>query len=218
MTTATLPANGQPSTPPVPSLRIAVADDERDMRQFFEELLTHLGHKVVAVAETGRQLVELCRANPPDLVVTDIRMPDMDGLQAVAELNRDRPVPVLLVSGYHDSELLAQATAEYVMGYLVKPVKPVDVQAAVVMAASRFEHLQRARLDAEGLRKQLEERKLIEQAKGSVMRRLRVDEMEAYRFLREYSSNHNWKLVETARKVMEAEALFRGLEEVGKRH
>jgi two-component system, response regulator PdtaR len=216
MTTATQPT--APSTPtPARSLRIAVANDERDMRQFFGELLPHLGHKVVAVAETGRQLLERCRTDPPDLVITDIKMPDMDGLAAVAEMNRDRPVPVILVSAYHDAELLAQATADYVMSYLVKPVKPVDVQAAIVMAATRFEHFQKARQDAEALRKALEERKLIEQAKGIVMRRLQVDEADAYRLMRECSSHHNWKMVDVTRKVLESEAIFRALEDVEKR-
>jgi two-component system, response regulator PdtaR len=216
MTTATQPT-APPTSTATRSLRIAVADDERDMRQFFGELLPHLGHNVVAVAETGRQLVERCRADPPDLVITDIKMPDMDGLAAVAEMNRDRPVPVILVSAYHDAELLAQATADYVMSYLVKPVKPVDVQAAIVMAATRFEHFQKARQDAEGLRKALEERKLIEQAKGIVMRRLQVDEADAYRLMRECSSHHNWKMVDVTRKVLESEAIFRALEDVEKR-
>src|SRR5438067_13522038 len=96
---------------PTRSLRIVVADDERDTRQFFQELLAHLGHEVVAVAETGRELVEQCRAAHPDLVITDIKMPDMDGIQAAAEVNRDNPVPVILVTGYHEADLLMRAAA-----------------------------------------------------------------------------------------------------------
>src|SRR5437660_6878504 len=99
-------------------LRIAVADDERDMRQFFQEVLTHLGHKVVANAETGRQLIEKCHAAPPDLIITDIRMPDMDGLEAASAVNRERPVPVIAVSAHSERELLDRASAGPVMTYL----------------------------------------------------------------------------------------------------
>ena len=217
MTTATLPAPEPSAAPPsLPSLRIVVADDEPDMRQFFQELLPPLGHQVFA-AENGRQLVEQCRRHPPDLVIADIKMPGLDGLQAIAEVNRERRVPVILISGYHDAELLAQATADYVMSYLVKPVKPVDVQAAIVMAVSRFEHLQHARQEADTAKRALEERKAIEQAKGIVMRRLRIDEPEAFALMRELSSRRNWKLVETARRVLEADEIFRALQESDRR-
>jgi CheY-like chemotaxis protein len=92
-------------------LKIAVADDERDTREFFQEYLTHLGHDVRA-AEDGRQLVELCRAFRPDLIVADYAMPGLDGLAAVAEVNRDRPVPVILITGRCDAEQLAQSDSK----------------------------------------------------------------------------------------------------------
>ena len=91
------------------ALRIAVADDEPDMRLFFRELLPHLGHEVVAEAATGRELVEGCRRAGPDLVITDVRMPDGDGIQAAAEVNRDGRVPVILVTAHHDADVLAGA-------------------------------------------------------------------------------------------------------------
>src|SRR3954447_7531418 len=122
------------------ALRIAVADDEPDMLLFFRELLPHLGHEVVAEAATGRELAERCRGARPDLVITDVRMPDMDGLQAAAEVNREGPVPVILVTGHHDAEVLAGAAADYIMPSRAKPVKPVDLQAAARLAMLRFEH------------------------------------------------------------------------------
>src|SRR5260370_32444608 len=101
------------------TLRIAVADDERDMRQFFEEVLTHLGHQVVVNAETGRQLIDRCHTTAPDLIITDIRMPDMDGLEAAAAVNQERPVPVVAVSAHSEKELLDRACAGPVMAYLI---------------------------------------------------------------------------------------------------
>src|SRR5947208_5589333 len=94
-------------------LRIAVADDERDMLQFFKEVLPQLGHEVVAAAATGRELVERCREARPDLVITDIRMPDMDGIEAAAAVNRERQVPVILVTAHPEVDFLAHGGATH---------------------------------------------------------------------------------------------------------
>jgi response regulator NasT len=195
-------------------LRIAVADDEADTRQFFQELLTRLGHQVVGVAENGRQLIEQCRSTHPELVITDIRMPDLDGLRAAEEINRDRPVPVILVTGHHEANLLARAAADYIMAYLSKPIKPVDLEGAVKLAMLRFGHFQALRQEAASLRQALEDRKLIERAKGAVMKRVGVDEEEAFRRLRRLASDHNRKLAEVAQEVTSAEEVFRRLDKV----
>jgi response regulator NasT len=202
------------STPPS-KLRIAVADDERDTRQFFAELLPHLGHTVVAVAETGRQLVDQCRATSPDLVIADIKMPEMDGIEAAAAINRERQTPVVLLSAHHDAELLERASAEHIMTYLVKPVKPADLQASILLATTRFALYQKARKEAADLRQALEDRKLLERAKGVVVRRLRIDEADALRKLQKLSSDHNRKLIQVAAQVLDAEEVFRALEECG---
>lgn len=199
---------------PATGLRIAVADDERDMRQLFEELLPLMGHQVVTVAETGRQLAESCREARPDIVITDIKMPDMDGIAAAAEVNRERQIPVVLVSAHTEGDLLARSGAEYIMSYLVKPVKPADLQAAITLAVARFEQYQRVRSEAASLRQSLEDRKLIEQAKGVVMNRLRMGEPEAYHRMRKLSSQQNWKLIDLARRLLEADAIFKTVEDV----
>ena len=196
------------------SLKIAVADDERDMRDYFQQILPLLGHEVVAVAQTGRELVDLCAATRPDLVITDIKMPDMDGIDAVAEVNRGREVPVVLVSAHQESDLLLRSGAEHIMAYLVKPVKPADLQAAIRLAVLRFEQYQRVRAEADGLRQALDDRKAIEQAKGIVMRRLRLDEPTAYHRLRQLSSHRNEKLIALAHRLVESDAIFQALEEL----
>lgn len=202
------------TTPAKNGLRIAVADDERDTRQFLQEMLTHLGHTVVGVAETGRQLVDQCKEQNPGMIVTDIKMPDMDGLDAAAAVNRHRPTPVVILSGYHEAALLERASVDYVMTYLVKPIKPTDLQAAVTLAASRFAQLLQARGEAAELRQALEDRKLIERAKGAVSRRVGLSEDEAYRRMRRLASDHNKKMVEVARQIMHAEDVFGALDEV----
>src|SRR5205823_7442202 len=104
-------------------LRIAVADDERDMRDYLQEVLPRLGHEVVGAASNATELIELCKAHQPDLVIADIKMPGKDGVEAAAVINRDRPTPVILVSAYQDADILARASTDHVMSYLVKPVR-----------------------------------------------------------------------------------------------
>jgi len=121
------------------SLRIVVADDEPDMQKYFSKCLPRLGHTVLAVAQNGRELVEQCRALQPDLGITDIKMPDMAGIEAATQIFHERPVPVILVSAYHDAELIARAEGDHVLGYLVKPIKQTDLESAIALAVRRFE-------------------------------------------------------------------------------
>jgi response regulator NasT len=194
-------------------LRIAVADDEADTRQFFRELLTRLGHEVVGVAETGRQLVEQSRSAHPDLVITDVRMPDMDGVRAAEEINRGDPVPVILITGHHEDDLLARGPGDHIMAYLSKPAKPVDLQAAINLAMLRFRQFEALRQESASLRQALEDRKTVERAKGAVMKRLRLDEPEAFRRLRKLASDQNRKVIEVAQMVLQAEEVFQALEQ-----
>jgi response regulator NasT len=188
-------------------LRVLFADDDPEVREYFQELLTRLGHEV-ALAHNGRQLLELSRASAPDLIITDIMMPDMDGLQAAREVNREREVPVILVSAHHDADLLTRLGTDQVMAFLVKPVKEADVQTAIALARLRFDQFQALRQEARDLRQSLEDRKLLERAKGAVMKRLRVDEQEAFRKMKKLASDRNRKLIEVAQSILGADEVF----------
>jgi response regulator NasT len=195
------------------SCRIAVADDDSSMRQYFQEMLPTMGHQVVAVAENGRQLVENCKTCSPDLVITDIRMPDTDGLDAVAHLCREQQVPVVVLSGYQSADYLDRACKTHLtMAYLLKPVKAPALQNAILLALSRFELYQKVIHEVADLHQALENRKAIERAKGVLMRRMRLDEAEAFRRLRQRASDTNSHLVEIARGVLRAEEAFEALE------
>ena len=195
-------------------LRIAVADDERDTREFMQEALTRLGHEVVVCACSGKQLEQEVRAKSPDLVITDIKMPDGDGILASLAFNRDRIVPVILVSAHHDDETLARVGTNHVMGYLIKPITDADLKTAVAMAWLRYQSMLASTKEAADLRQSLEDRKVIEKAKGIVMKRTRVEEEDAFRRLRSLASRQNSKLVEVCKKVVAAEEIFRDLEQI----
>ncbi len=183
-------------------LRIAVADDEPDMQLYFQKCLRRLGHQVVSVAGNGKELVEHCRDHRPDLVITDIKMPEMDGIDAAVQIYKEMAVPVILVSAYHDPDLVRRAEVDHIMGYLVKPIKQADLPPAIALAMRRFEQFQALEKEATGLRQALEDRKVIERAKGVLMKGAGLDETEAFRRLQKLASAQNRKLVEVAQAVL----------------
>lgn len=192
-----------------PGLRISVADDEQDMRDFFERMLPLLGHQVVSIAETGRELVEHCRALKPDLVITDIKMPDMDGIEASTLICGEFPTAVILVSAYHDSALIERAEADHVLAYLVKPIGRADLQPAIAVATRRFAELQALRKESNDLRQALADRKIIEQAKGILMKLTGADEKDAFRRLQDLAAERNQKLIDAAQNIVTMEKVFR---------
>ena len=112
------------------SLRISIADDEADMRDYLARILPRLGHEVVSAAGNGRQLVADFQHFSPDLVITDVRMPELDGLSAVREILRDRPVPVIIISAHQDSDLLQEPQAGRTL-VLTKPINRQSLQDAI---------------------------------------------------------------------------------------
>jgi two-component system, response regulator PdtaR len=191
------------------ALSIAVADDEPRMRDYYCSTLPLLGHRVVVAARDGCEMVEGCRNSRPDLIITDIKMPDMDGIDAVREICRGEPIPIILVSAYHEAELLDRARREHILAYLVKPIKQADLEAAITVAMERFEEFQALRKEAGELRGALEDRKVIERAKGILMKKTGLDEPEVFRRLQKLSRDQNQKMVEVARMILRAEEAFR---------
>jgi response regulator NasT len=189
-------------------LRIVVADDELEMRDFFEKVLPRFGHQVVAVAENGAELVEHCRRLKPDLVITDIKMPELDGIEACNQICQERAVPVILVSAYHDPALIARAEADHVLAYLVKPIGLADLQPAIAIAIRRFKELQALQTECKDLQQALAERKVIERAKGLLMKLAGVNEQEAFQRLQQMASEKNQKLIDAAQNILAVEKAF----------
>jgi response regulator NasT len=193
------------------ALRIVVADDEPDMRDYFQQVLPRLGHTVAATAQNGRELVAMCREAHPDLVITDIKMPELDGIDAAIQIYQDNPIPVILVSAFNDAKLIERAETDHIMGYLVKPIKQADLPPAIAIAVRRFEQFQTLRREAEDLRQALADRKVIERAKGVLMKKGKLDESEAFRRLQKLASEKNLKLVAIANMLVTADEAFQEL-------
>jgi two-component system, response regulator PdtaR len=193
--------------------RIVVADEDPAMARFFEAFLVAAGHQV-CIARTGWQLVELCRLLQPDLLICEVNLPDLDGLAAIAEVCRVKPVPVILVSGRHDPGLL-ERVPPHVLAYCVKPIKEEDLAMTIALVGRQFERLESLQQKIMDLQQTLEDRKLIERAKGIVMKHTGLVEEEAYRRLTKMATDSNRKLVDVAAVVLEAGDLFRQLEQGG---
>lgn len=190
------------------SLRIIAADDEPSIQEYYRQTLPALGHEVVAVVDSSQALIEECRAQRPDLVIADINMPDMDGIAAAAKIYEEQPVPILLVTGVYDPETIKRATAEHILAYLVKPVKKASLEAEIAIAMRRFEEFQVLRMETEHYRKTLQDRKLIERAKGILMTKMKMDEESAFKRLQTLASEKNRKIVDIAQTIIATEETF----------
>ncbi len=190
------------------SLRIAIADDEPRMREYLWSCLNRLGHQVVCGAKTGRELIEQCLKQRPDLIIADIKMPDMDGIAAIGEIARHQVIPAILMTGFDDAEYIERATRQPVLAYLVKPVKEQALAPAIAIAVERFREIQALRKEAADWKQALEDRKLIERAKGIIMKRSGLDEPEAFRRLQALASRKSRKLVDIAAAIATAEEVY----------
>lgn len=117
------------------ALRIAVAEDDPHLRDYFSHALPVLGHEVICVAKDGEELVECCRDNPPDVLITDFHMPGMNGVEAANRISQEQSVPTILISGLPDSVSVAASSPAHVAVCLVKPIPLADLAAAIIYAA-----------------------------------------------------------------------------------
>ncbi len=195
------------SQPPA-KLRVLVADDEFLISMSLKAQLENLGYDVVGVAENGAQAVELTRNLEPDIVLLDIKMPVMDGLEAAKRILDERPVPILLLTAYSEQHYVDRAVEVGASGYLVKPVTEGDLMPAIRMAVARFKELQLLTEEVGNLTKALETRKLVEQAKGILMDRLSLSEADAFRRIQQQSQNENKPMLEIAKAIITADKVF----------
>ncbi len=190
--------------------RILIAEDDHWLRSSLEEALKNAGYELVGVAQTGREAVDLALRLNPDLVLMDIRMPEMDGLEAAKKINQERFVPIVLLTAYADPEFLRRAKEAKVCGYLMKPIAMEELVSALEIALSVGQEISWLEGQIRDLREQLEARKLIERAKGFLMDAYGMKEGEAMRFLQKEARKRRLKLVTLARAIVEqAESLLR---------
>lgn len=188
-------------------IRVLIAEDDENARAVLIDLLAALGHLVVAEAGTGREAIERATEIGPDVVLLDVHMPDGSGIEAAEKITSRFPhIAVVLFSGDQAVSLSERdITATAAIAFLPKPTPPKVLDATLRLAVTRARELSSARKDATELRQQLENRKVIERAKGILMRRTGSSEQEAYRILQRSSQDRSVPMVEIAKAVLASE-------------
>jgi two-component system, response regulator PdtaR len=168
-------------------VRVLVVEDETLIRLDLRAMLERAGLEVVAEARDGEEALRLAREEAPDLVVMDVKMPNLDGIEAARQMLAERPVPIVIVSAFTEETLVARAADAGVFGYLAKPFREADLLPAIATARARFDELAHVRKEAESLADAVAARKAIERAKGLLMEKSGLTEAAAFARLRKAS-------------------------------
>ena len=186
------------------SLRIIIADNESIIRMDLKEMLEEAGHTIVAEASNGAKAVDLVREHQPDLVIMDIKMPEMDGITAAKIISNEKIAPVLLLTAFSQKDIVEKAKDSGVLAYLVKPVKEANLFPAIEIAVSRFQEFAELEQELENVKNSLETRKILDRAKGILMDAYNLSETEAYRRIQQYSMSKRKSIKDVAEAIVGA--------------
>lgn len=183
-------------------LNVVIVEDDGVVRQFLKDTVEQLGHKVVGEAATGADMVRIVLAVEPEVVLFDIHLPGLNGLDALRQIYQERVVAAVAITADRDQELVRRALEEHVLAYLVKPVEAHQIGPALIVAQTRFAEWRDLQEENASLRQTLQNRKLIERAKGVLMKRHHWSEAEAFRRLQRAAMNRRTTMVDLAQSVL----------------
>ncbi len=190
-------------------MRVLIAEDDPLIALGLCERLRLLGHEPIGPASDGEQAIEMARASLPDLYLFDIEMPNLDGLEAATRLAGDGlRRPVVVVTGVDDPSLIERSIASGVGAYLTKPVDSRELGAAIELAAARHAEFQALEAEVDRAQQALEDRKLVERAKGLLMSALNLTEPDAFRRLQLTARERNLRLADVAGRIVEQQSLL----------
>lgn len=183
--------------------RVLIAEDEGLILLDLAEMLTEEGYEVVAEAADGEAAVRLAEEKQPDLVICDIQMPIMDGLQAAEKIVAARIAPVVILTAFSQRDLIAKAQSAGAMAYLVKPFQKTDLVPAIELSLARFAEMTALEREVDSLSERLEIRKLVDRAKGLLMTRYGMSEPEAFRWIQRAAMDHRLGMKDVALRIIE---------------
>ncbi len=198
-TTANAASPSQDASAPT---RVLIAEDEALIRLDLKEMLEEEGFDVVAEVADGASAVRLTRELRPDLVILDVKMPVMDGIEAAEEIAKDRLAAILMLTAFSQRELVEQARRAGAMAYLVKPFQKHDLLPAVEIAAGRFREMTGLEETVDDLQGRLEARKVVEQAKGLLQDAHGMSEAEAFRFIQRQAMERRQTMKQVAERIV----------------
>lgn len=185
------------------AMRVLIADDEAVIRMGLRTMLEDLGHQVVATATDGASALEMVRTEKPEVILLDIKMPGMDGIQAARQIMQERPTPVVMLTAYSQRELVNEAREASVFGYLVKPVKEDLLDATLELAVLRFKEWQKVQRQVRDLTKSLEAREVVEKAKRVLMEQQDLNEQQAFNKIHRTSRSRRVTMQQVAQEILD---------------
>ncbi|CAN2196440.1 AmiR Response regulator with putative antiterminator output domain [Candidatus Nanopelagicaceae bacterium] len=186
------------------AIRILVAEDEALIRMDLVEMLQEAGYQVVAQATNGEEAIALATEHNPDLAVLDVKMPILDGISAAEKIISI--APVLMLTAFSQRELVERARDAGVMAYVVKPFTIGDLIPAIEIAISRHTQMRSLADEVADLHERLETRKVIDRAKGILMKALNLSEPEAFSWIQRAAMDRRLTMKEVAQAVISPEA------------
>ncbi len=190
-------------------LNIMLIDELPERSMAMEKLLTNLGHRIVATVSAGDDLTTMVNRYLPDVIIIDMDSPDRDTIEHMHSISAERPRPIVMFTNDDDSETIQKAVKAGVTAYVVDGMHPNRVMPILDTAMARFNEFQAVRDELEKTKNTLEERKLIDRAKGIVMKQSNLDEDAAHKAMQKIAMSRNMKLVELAKSIIAAAELLK---------
>jgi AmiR/NasT family two-component response regulator len=190
-------------------MKVLIAEDDPVVALGLTERLRSLGHDPIGPVSDGEQAVAEAKASLPDLYLFDIEMPTLDGLAAAVQLaGEGYRRPVVIVTGVDDPSLVERSIASGVSAYLTKPIDTRELDAALKLAAARHAEFEALEAEVGKAQQALEDRKLVERAKGLLMSALQLSEQDAFRRLQKTARERNLRLADVANRIVEQQSLL----------
>ncbi len=184
-------------------LRVVIAEDEAIIRMDLRETLEEEGYDVIGETGRGDQAVELVRGLQPDLAILDIKMPGMDGLEAARIINGEKICGVLMLTAFSQREVVEQARDAGALAFLVKPFQKSDLIPAIEVAMGRFRELRALTGEIDALGEQLESRKVIDRAKGTLIDEVGMSETDAFGFIQRTAMSERTRMRDVADRILD---------------
>jgi two-component system, response regulator PdtaR len=190
--------------------RVLVIDDHAPSRDVLKRALAASSCEIVGEGSSGRGALELASVTVPEVILMAVGLSDLDGIRAARKIMQAKPVPIILVSSHYDAETVERAKQAGVMGYLLKPLRDGELLPAIELAVSHFREFVTLQKENEDLKKTLEARKIIERAKGILMKSKGLSEAEAFSLIQKKSMDLRKPMGEIAQAVILSEELSKG--------
>lgn len=184
-------------------MRVLIADDEALIRMGLRTMLEDRGHKVVGAATDGASAAQMTRTEKPDVILLDIKMPGMDGLEAARKIMRERPTPIVMLTAFSQRELVHEARDASVFGYLVKPVNEELLDATLDLAVTRFSEWKKLQKEMQDLEKSLAAREVVERAKFLLIEKQGLSEQQAFNKIHRTSRARRVTMQQVAQEILD---------------